>query len=635
MKKKLISLLLVLMIILSYIPCIYATGVTDSGQCGENLNYVYENGILTISGIGGMTDYYGPAFTPWSRYASDIETIILPNGITHIGNGAFGYTKIKSINIPNTVMSIGNNAFQDCHELTNITIPVGVKRISEFLFSNCRALKNVIIPPEVNEIANAAFHECKSLETVAIPKSVKKIGLAVFQGCDSLSYFDYGGNDYEWNCIDISIYGDIETSNKELFDVIRNNDSYISVALNGRYISFSQLPVIRDGRTLVPLRAIFEEMGATIEWKDSTQTVISTLDDTTVNLTIGSNVLYKNGVPITLDVPAQLIKGYTMVPVRAVAEAFDADVKWNNETKTVYITTKGNTYTLDTIPQITYDEYAANFADYNGMYIDSFTHSTNEDGSGKVKFDVYNTQYIYGVVEIYYPNGNLKDVAIIDKMSNPTSIKGATIDNVGKLVKDLWNGTALTYRQESGYSKKTSVNIDIPKGGYIKITNDMMESFIGSVINLADIAFSAKKTYSALSGFSSDTSKDFVYKLSSEVIKNAAFAEMVNNPAKYTEKLWKGFSGELYMNSESIGGFLDTVSKNLDEFSDGKLAELVFSTAKSCGIGIAESTFEALTGPVGVALKAIFTITSVTDTLMEMNDGLNCLYKGSININAI
>lgn len=408
--------------------------------------------------------------------------------------------------------------------------------------------------------------------------------------------------------------------------------SGITVLLNDEKIEFDQQPIIKNDRTLVPLRAIFEAMGATVDWNDATKTVTSTLDSITVSLTIGSNILYKNGTAVALDVPAQLINGYTMVPARAVAEAFGADVRWDGDTRTVHIKTSKNTYYVSSVPQITYDGLDANFADFNGMYIDSYTHTRKADGTENVEFDVYNTTYIYGFVEIYNKDNKLIDVAVIDKMSNSTSIKGVLIDDTGKLIKDLWTGNALTYRQESGYSKKTTINVDIPQGGYIKITNDMSSSFIASAVNLSDMVFGAKKTFDSLKGFNSNASKEYAQKLSLKLIKDVAFSEMLENPDKYAEELYKGVGDKLYMNSESIGGFLNTVSKNLDELADGEFTSLMLSTAMDCGIGIAEGTFEALAGPAGVALKAIFTITSVGDILIEMNDGLDCMYNGYIKI---
>lgn len=560
-----------------------------------------------------------------------LENVNLPNTLKQIGVGSFNScSSLKSINIPTSVNKIETSAFFQCGQLTNIKLPNNITTISQGAFMQCGRLEKISIPQGVTTIENGAFSFCTSLKMVSIPDTVTYMSSYAFSNCN-LETIYYGGTFESWMKLKSNSNIGFENA-KEYY----NNyvPIIITVKLNGTMISFEQPPVIIDGRTLVPLRAIFESMGAIVDWDGNTQTVISTLNGTTVKLTIGSNILYKSGEAKTLDVPAQIINGYTMVPVRAIAEAFGADVNWDGDTQTVYITTKGNTYTVKTIPQITCDGYNANFADFNEMYIDSFTHSTNNNGSENVKFDVYNTAYIYGVVEIYDQNDNLTDVAIIDKMSNASSIKGVLIDNTGRLIKDLWNGTALTYRQESGYSKKTSINIDIPKNGYIKITNDMNDSLVASVINLSDIVFGAKKTFSTLNGFNSNTSKEYVSELSAKIIKEAAFAEMIKNPTKYTEKLWKGVVKELYMNPESVGGFLDTVSKNLDEFADGELSKLMLSTATDCGIGIAEGTFEALAGPAGVALKAMFAITSVTDILIEMNDGLDCLYQGSINISA-
>lgn len=115
-------------------------------------------------------------------------------------------------------------------------------------------------------------------------------------------------------------------------------DDTVTVLLNGEALSFNdQPPVIIEGRTLVPLRAIFEAMNATVEWDQSTATVTSTRGDVTVKMAIGDNTIYKNGTPTELDVPAQIINDRTMVPARAVAEAFGAQVGWDGDSRTVTI----------------------------------------------------------------------------------------------------------------------------------------------------------------------------------------------------------------------------------------------------------------------------------------------------------
>jgi|GEM_PF-2140852 len=115
--------------------------------------------------------------------------------------------------------------------------------------------------------------------------------------------------------------------------------SDIIVTLNGNRLTFDQPPIIENGRTLVPLRAIFEAMGATVEWDQATQTVTGTKGNTVVKMTIGNPVMTVNGQAITLDVPPKVLNGRTLVPARAVAESFDAKVDWDGTTRTVIITT--------------------------------------------------------------------------------------------------------------------------------------------------------------------------------------------------------------------------------------------------------------------------------------------------------
>ncbi|MCC8159902.1 MAG: hypothetical protein LIO53_01040 [Oscillospiraceae bacterium] len=93
-------------------------------------------------------------------------------------------------------------------------------------------------------------------------------------------------------------------------------------------------------RTMVPLRAIFEALGASVDWDGDTRTVTSVKGDITVKLTIGENAIYKNGEAKELDVAGQIVDDRTLVPVRAIAESFDSDVAWDADTQTVTITAK-------------------------------------------------------------------------------------------------------------------------------------------------------------------------------------------------------------------------------------------------------------------------------------------------------
>ena len=94
----------------------------------------------------------------------------------------------------------------------------------------------------------------------------------------------------------------------------------ITVTVDGNLVKFDQPPVIENSRTLVPLRAVFEAMGATVTWDDKTQKITCTLNDNEVTLTVGSTALRVNGIStVTLDTPATVINDRTLVPVRAIS----------------------------------------------------------------------------------------------------------------------------------------------------------------------------------------------------------------------------------------------------------------------------------------------------------------------------
>jgi hypothetical protein len=108
------------------------------------------------------------------------------------------------------------------------------------------------------------------------------------------------------------------------------------VFLDGREVNFDVPSVIEDGRTLVPLRAIFSALGAEVTWDSDTQTVTAFKDNNKIELVIGGKA-YINHQEAYLDVPAKIINGRTLVPLRFVSEALDCNVKWNNETHTILL----------------------------------------------------------------------------------------------------------------------------------------------------------------------------------------------------------------------------------------------------------------------------------------------------------
>ncbi len=123
-----------------------------------------------------------------------------------------------------------------------------------------------------------------------------------------------------------------------MFSILVNAESEIKVLLDGNELAFDVPPQLINSRTMVPMRKIFEAMGANVDWNGETQTVTATKDDITVIMQIDNTVIKVNGENITLDVPPQLVDSRTLVPARAVAESLKAKVDWDGDTQTVVIT---------------------------------------------------------------------------------------------------------------------------------------------------------------------------------------------------------------------------------------------------------------------------------------------------------
>jgi N-acetylmuramoyl-L-alanine amidase len=105
----------------------------------------------------------------------------------------------------------------------------------------------------------------------------------------------------------------------------------LTVILNNQQLQFEIPPLIENNRTLVPLRAIFEAMGATVEWNQKTQSVTATRGNTTVVLPLNSTKPTVNGVVYPLDVPAKIVNQRTLAPLRFIGEAFGGYVAWDGD----------------------------------------------------------------------------------------------------------------------------------------------------------------------------------------------------------------------------------------------------------------------------------------------------------------
>ena len=249
LKKRLLSILLAAVMVLTMLPLglvdtAWAAETANSGTCGDNVTWrLSDDGVLTISGTGDMADFEWDG-TPWYSVRSQVKSVVIKDGVTSIGDCAFGgCISLTSVSIPDGVISIGFAAFESCSLLTGVTIPNSVTGIGDYAFGYCSSLISVTIPGSVtsigeaafaggstsvnvsrenknycsvdgglydkqkttilhpgkiqngafrvpdgvNRIGDSAFFDCTSLTSVIIPKSVTSIGSLAFLGCIRLT----------------------------------------------------------------------------------------------------------------------------------------------------------------------------------------------------------------------------------------------------------------------------------------------------------------------------------------------------------------------------------------------------------------------------------------------------------------
>jgi hypothetical protein len=112
----------------------------------------------------------------------------------------------------------------------------------------------------------------------------------------------------------------------------------LTVYINGAKQTYDQPPVVDNGRALVPLRGIFESLGATVNWNASSKTVTATKTGINMSLKIGSKSPVVNGKTKSIDVPAKVVNGRTLVPLRFVSETLGAGVSYDASARTIKIT---------------------------------------------------------------------------------------------------------------------------------------------------------------------------------------------------------------------------------------------------------------------------------------------------------
>lgn len=307
--KRIISVLIAIIMMFCALS-VFAEETANEQIKETNVTWEQIDDVLYINGTGDMyINYQYITEIPWYNLKSEISKVIIADGITSIYNYAFvDFTNLKEVVLPNSIKVIGESSFMTCTSLESITLPYKITTVGAGAFCNCTNLKTVIIPGSIVEISTDAFYDCKNIKLLGV-------------GGTYLEEFAKKTN--------LPFEAGLEASEE------------ILVRVNGTYVDFDQPPVIVNDRTLVPMRKIFETMGIEVTWIPETRTVIAKRNDISISLVIDTTIIHKTvgkeTNAITIDVPAQIVGDRTMVPARAIAESFLADVDWDGLTRTVIV----------------------------------------------------------------------------------------------------------------------------------------------------------------------------------------------------------------------------------------------------------------------------------------------------------
>ena len=505
MRKKLFTFLLA---IVASVGTLFAE---SSGTCGENLTWTLsDDGVLTISGTGAMTDYSSSA--PWYSSNSSITSVIISDGVTSIGSSAFSHcSSLTSVTIPNSVTSIGEGAFSGCIGLTSVTIPNSVTSIGDWAFQICSSLTSIEIPNSVTSIGAYAFCECIGLASVTIGNSVTSIENGAFSGCSSLTSVTIPnsvtsiGNYAFYNCsslTSVTIGNSVTSIGYYAFYGCSNLTSVVWSAINHADVSNSPFNYIR---TKIKSFVFSNEVEHIPSYLCYGMTSLTSLFIPSNVTSIGNYAFDKSGLTTLVfacnsnyeitgneSIPktCSVIKGaFTVCPDTTLCYGEDlyVDEVLCNLTKTPNIkqTWTRNLTTIDGCDSIitisVLWKRVAPLADFNFTIKDAF----DTPNSGSISWTVAgNTDYKY---DYYTLNGNKYSnssssrynlsageykLVFYNEACNDSTIKYITINQLGIKVNNQYylldeeNHTAtLTYRgtSSSDYSNEYSGNITIPQ----------------------------------------------------------------------------------------------------------------------------------------------------------------------------
>lgn len=241
---------------------------------------------------------------------------------------------------------------------------------------------------------------------------------------------------------------------------VSNSFAGIGIKVNNQSLEGDDEPQIVDGRTLVPVRTIFEALGANVDWNSNTKTITAKKDKTSVVMVINQNSMTVNGKTVNMDTSAMIIDNRTYAPARYVAEAFGYNVDWDSNTKTVVInkattqvTTEKATETTTEKVEVTTKktEPTTKKAETTTKKVETTTETTTMSAQ-----DILNSSPIEGVGASTFKlvKNDIKNAFKLYHIGNANSNNRFSQGTYNKLM-DMWDSTAKTdiEKQFVGHSK--------------------------------------------------------------------------------------------------------------------------------------------------------------------------------------
>ena len=297
---------------MSYINGVYY--INTYSQYGE---YIPETHMNVVS---EEKSYYSTDFENWHVYNESGGIPIINDGHElFIRNGKLQYDRYFTQDMGDIALSQNGVTKQG---IIYESVDIGeIIQVPDYLFANL-AYDGRELPGKVAVSKDGVY-----FTIIDLP----------LENCLLCDVFELKDNRFEFYLKDNSGYikGFYSCPIEKIDEVLNASDIYVQ--FQDKILGFETPPVIEDGSTLVPMRFLFEQMGADVEWNQETQTATATLDNTAVTFAIDDTNAEVNNTPATMDVPARLINGKTMVPLRFLSEEMGFEVTWDAESRTAII----------------------------------------------------------------------------------------------------------------------------------------------------------------------------------------------------------------------------------------------------------------------------------------------------------